>query len=105
MSAYGFVYSTTSDLKEAESISQGLIRKKLVACANIIPQVISYYEDQGNIESHTEVSLILKTQEHLFLKVQEEIKNLHSYECPCIVFIPFEKGDSEFLGWIQRQTQ
>ncbi len=102
MSVCGFVYSTVSNLKEAESIAQILVQKRLVACVNIIPQVVSYYENQGQIERHKEVSLILKTQENLFLEVQEEIKKIHPYDCPCIVFVPFEKGNPDFLNWIQK---
>ena len=34
----------------------------------------------------------------------EKVKQIHSYECPCIVSIPIEGGNHEFLDWISEQV-
>ena len=28
----------------------------------------------------------------------------HSYECPCILELPIEGGNTEFLRWIETET-
>ena len=30
--------------------------------------------------------------------------SLHSYETPCIVALPIERGDADFLAWITAST-
>lgn len=101
---WGWVYSTISSVESAEKISQHLVKKKLVACANIIPNIISYYEDKGSVQAHTESALILKTRESLFQEIQKEMESIHSYECPCLIFIPADQVSPPFLKWMKQQT-
>ena len=101
---WGWVYSTASSAEEAQKISQHLVKKKLIACANIIPNIISYYEDKGSIEPHTESALILKTKESLFQKIQKEMEFIHSYECPCLIFISADQVSPPFLEWMKQKT-
>ena len=102
---WGWVYSTTSSVEEAQKISKFLVTKKLVACANIIPNIISYYTDENQIQSHNETALILKTKQSLFYEIQKEMKNIHSYKCPCLIFIPFSQISSSFSQWINEKTK
>ena len=101
---WGWVYSTVSSVEEAQKIAKYLVEKKLIACANIIPYMISYYEDEGSVQPHTESALILKTKESLFQKIQKEMESIHSYECPCLIFIPAEPISHPFLKWMKQQT-
>ena len=101
---WGWVYSTVSSVEEAQKIAKYLVEKKLIACANIIPYMISYYEDKGSIQPHTESALILKTKASLFQKIQKEMESIHSYECPCLIFIPAEQISPPFLDWMKQQT-
>ena len=100
----GLVYSSCSSVDEAEEIAKTLVQKKFAACANIFPNIISYYENDGEVSAHNETALILKTRKSLYPVVEKEIKAMHSYECPCVVYIPFEKGFSDFLTWIASKT-
>ena len=101
---WGWVYSTVSSVESAQKIAKYLVEKKLIACANVIPNIISYYEDKGSVESHTESALILKTKESLFQKIQKEIESIHSYECPCLIFIPADQISHPFLKWMKQQV-
>jgi len=33
------------------------------------------------------------------------VKELHSYEVPCIVSLPIEKGNPDYLKWIKESTK
>ena len=100
---YGFVYVTAQDQKEAQKIVRALVQKKLIACANIFPPVVSCYEWKGQFKEEKETIVILKTQKHFFKEVEQAILQNHSYDCPCIVFIPIAEGYAPFLSWIDSQ--
>ncbi|MBI5415154.1 divalent-cation tolerance protein CutA [Candidatus Peregrinibacteria bacterium] len=101
MSQISFLYITTKDSSEAEKIGRHFVESKLAACVNIFPKMKSIYRWKGKIASADEAVLIVKTKTELVPKITEEVKKLHSYECPCIVSIPIEGGNEEFLRWIQ----
>lgn len=101
---YGFIYTTVSSLEEAQRIAHYLVKKKIAACVNVIPNMHSYYENQGRVESHSEAAVILKTRKSLWIQIEKEMKSIHSYDCPCLVFIPFQKASSSFLKWMSEKT-
>lgn len=100
---YCSVYVTAASEEEARRIGRALVEEKLAACANILP-VQSIYRWQGKIVEESEAAMFLKTRSGLVDKVIERIKALHSYEVPCIVSFPIEKGNPEYLKWIGEAT-
>ena len=64
----------------------------------------SIYRWQGKIEKSAEFVIIAKTHQILVGELCEKVKQIHSYECPCIVSIPVEGGNHEFLDWIGEQV-
>ena len=105
MKKYGFVYVTVPDEKTAKEIAHQCIDQKLSACANIFPPHLSCYKWKGEKREEKEVVLILKTREDLFENLCSTIKSLHTYECPCIVFIPLSKGYLPFFSWMDSQLK
>ncbi len=99
------VYITTNSHEEAEIIGRNLVSKKLAACVNIIGNMKSIYHWEGKIESADEVVIIAKTIRALVQELIENVKTLHSYECPCIVAIPIIDGNENFLKWIRDETK
>ncbi len=99
-----FVYITASSKGEANSIGELLVQQKLAACVNIFDEMTSIYRWQGKIEKSSEFVIIAKTHQLLVGDLCEKVKQIHSYECPCIVTIPIEGGNHEFLDWISEQV-
>ncbi len=102
---YGIVYVTVGTKKEALDLAQVCLSEKLAACVNIVPSVLSCYMWQGEYKTETEVVLWIKTRADLFKPLSVLIKKHHSYECPCIVFLPFLKEENDFLKWLQSQLK
>lgn len=102
---YSLVYITCAHLDEAEAIAARLLKKKLVACANIMPPHKALYRWEGKLESSHEVAVILKTRSALFSRIEQEICHHHSYSCPCIIEIPIATGHNPFMQWINKETQ
>ena len=100
-----FVYMTTSDKTEALKIGRTLVEERLVACVNVIDNMTSVYWWEGKIEDSAEAVLIAKTKESLVEAVINRVKELHSYSCPCVVALPIQDGNADYLEWIEKETR
>ena len=103
MKVYGLTYITVSSLEEAKKLARICLSQKLGACVNILQSVCSMYNWKNSQTEEQEFILVIKTRQDLFKKLSEELKKHHSYECPCIVFIPFSKVEPAFLKWLESQ--
>jgi periplasmic divalent cation tolerance protein len=92
------LYVTYADKKQAKRIISHLINKKLISCANLFP-VESLYFWEGKVKNSKEIVSVIKTKKANWPKVEAEIKNLHSYEIPCILKID-AKSNKEFDSWV-----
>lgn len=99
------VYITTSSDEEAADIAGKMVESRLAACGNVLPGMKSVYQWKGNIEQDNETVLILKTAEDKLDALTDEVKKLHSYEVPCIVALPIETGNADYLDWIVEETR
>ncbi|MBK8201743.1 MAG: divalent-cation tolerance protein CutA [Bdellovibrionales bacterium] len=98
-----FVYVTTPNERIALEIAKTAINEKLGACANILPEMKSVYEWQGNLCEESETLLIIRRRLH-YNELDKKVLELHPHECPCIVALPIQDGHSKFLSWIEKQT-
>jgi periplasmic divalent cation tolerance protein len=96
---YMFIYVTAGNEEEAERIARAMLERKLVACANIFP-IRSMYWWEGKIEEASEVGIILKTRAEKFKELRDKIKEIHSYEIPCICAFSVNDGLKDYLDWI-----
>ncbi|MFY8170142.1 MAG: divalent-cation tolerance protein CutA, partial [Candidatus Fonsibacter sp.] len=98
MSDYKLFYMTCKNKIEANKIALDLVKKDLVACANIIPSVKSYFKwDKKKINIIKESILIGKVMKKNMNKIIVHVKKISSYECPCIVFVDIKNGNKDFL--------
>ena len=100
-----FVYTTYPSLVEAERIGRALLERRLAACVNILPGMISHYWWQGAIERGEEVVMIVKTRASLAEGERAAVKELHSYTTPAILVLPIEGGEPGYLDWLMRETE
>ena len=100
-----FVYATAGDADEAVRIGRAVVEARLAACANVLPGMRSIYWWEGRVQDGTEAVLVLKTTEALLEALVERVKELHSYDCPCIEALPVVGGHPAFLDWVVQETQ
>lgn len=98
------VYMTFANQQEAKKIAALLVKKKLAACVNILGKIHSIFEWKGAIEKSKEIAVIAKTTRARYATLEKLIKQRHSYECPCIVAWPVERGNAPFLAWVNDST-
>lgn len=99
------VYVTCQDREQAVSIGKVIVEERLAACANILAGMTSLYWWEGKVVSDQECVLILKTTTERMPLLTERVTALHSYEVPCVVSLPLLEGNTDYLSWIEQETQ
>jgi periplasmic divalent cation tolerance protein len=100
-----FVYTTYPSVVEAEQAGRTLVERRLCACVNILPGMISLYWWQGKIDRGEEVMMIIKTRASLAEPVRAAVKQMHSYSTPAILVLPVESVDPDYHAWIVAETE
>lgn len=95
---------TVVNQKEAVRISEGVVKAKLAACANIIPGIQSIYSWKGKVVKSQEVLLILKSTKPRYSSLEKAIKAMHTYETPEIIALQVKEGLNRYLGWVRNET-
>lgn len=98
------IYITTKDKSEALDIGRNIVSKGYAACANVFDNMKSIYKWEDKIEEADEAVLILKTTDNNVNRIITNVKELHSYDCPCILSIPVTNGNIEFLKWVENNS-
>ena len=93
-------YMTAPTKKEAKDIVVELLEERLIACANIIDGVESYFSWEDEINHAKEVVVIFKTRSANEKKIIDLVRKMHSYECPCIAFTSLDYSNNGFLDWV-----
>ncbi len=98
------LYATFANKEEALSIAHKLLEEKLIACANVLDGGASIYRWQGEVQQASEVIMFAKTTQGKAEKAAKRIKELHSYDLPCVLILPVESGLPEFMEWVETET-
>ncbi|MEN3044001.1 MAG: divalent-cation tolerance protein CutA [Candidatus Hydrothermales bacterium] len=96
---YILVLCTTPGKEKACEISKKIIENKLAACVNYL-KVDSIFKWKEKIEEEEEYLLLIKTKEEEFDRLKDFIKKIHPYEVPEIISLKIDKGNLDYLKWI-----
>lgn len=112
-----FVYITCPSKKSAKEIAIHLLKKRLIACANIFPINSIYWWKDKIAEANTfgvaqqptaacekEFVLIVKTLKKNYQKIKEEVEKIHPYKIPCIAKINVDLN-KKYLKWIKKEVE
>jgi periplasmic divalent cation tolerance protein len=98
------IYTTYPSIVEAETAGRALVERRLCACVNILPGMVSFYWWQGKVERGDEAVMIIKTRASLVAAVSAAVKQMHSYTTPAILVIPIDDVDPDYHAWIIAET-
>ena len=98
------VLTSLPDRETAVKLARSLVTGRLAACVNVGASVESMYHWRGQIETATEVPLIIKTRRDLYEAVQAAILASHPYELPEVIAVPVSHGFNRYLDWIGAET-
>lgn len=97
---FSIIYITAGSIGEAKSIGRRLIEERLAACANIFP-ITSIFRWKGKINEENEFVILVKTRTNKVKDVEKRVKQLHSYEIPCLISLKIDSGSDDYLKWIE----
>lgn len=98
--AIQLIFCTCPDRRTAEILAKTLVAEGLAACVNIIPNLVSVYHWQGQVESTEEHLLLIKAREEHYLAIEKALQSHHPYAVPEIIAVPIERGLPAYLDWI-----
>lgn len=87
------VWCPFPDAEEARRVAGILLDEGLIACANIVPGMVSLYVWQGERGEAREAGLLAKTHPSRGAEVVARLEQLHSYQSPAII-----AWDSDMVG-------
>jgi periplasmic divalent cation tolerance protein len=99
-----FVYVTAASRDEALRIGRAVVEERLAACANVLDGMTSIFHWNGAVQEEREAVLILKSRSDLADALTGRVRELHSYDCPCVAVLPITAGSPAYLDWITRET-
>jgi len=98
------VFTNLPDAASAEKLARQLIEARAAACVNQLVPCISTYRWKDNIETATEVPLLIKTTRAAYPRLEKSIREAHPYELPEIIAVPVAAGLPAYLDWVSKET-
>jgi periplasmic divalent cation tolerance protein len=99
-----FVYTTYPSIVEAEQAGRALVERRLCACVNILPGMVSYYWWNDALERGEEAVMIIKTRASLSEQVSAAVKEMHSYSTPAVLVLQIESVEQTYFDWLLAET-
>jgi periplasmic divalent cation tolerance protein len=98
------IFATASSEQQAEAIARALVAERLAACVNVIGPVRSIYRWRDAIEDEREFLLLIKTRGTYYIKVEQRIRELHSYEVPEVISAVIDRASPPYARWLLEST-
>lgn len=105
MSVPLLITTTLESHEDATYLSRALLERRLVACAQIVGPVHSFYWWQGQIASSEEYVLTMKSDESRYPELELAILELHPYEVPEIVATPLTHVSEGYGKWLEEELR
>jgi periplasmic divalent cation tolerance protein len=86
------------------TLTRSLLEERLVACGQHIAPIRSIYRWDGTIHDDREMRVALHTRAGLVHEVIDRTRQAHPYEVPCILAIPVESGNPDYIRWVINET-
>ena len=86
-----------------QQVCNQIIKKKLAACVQVAPVLISYFEWDEKLQQEKEVLLTIKTIKKNYPDIAELILSHHPYEVPEIISINIDNMNDSYQKWFYNQ--
>lgn len=98
------VITNLPDAASAENLAHRVIESRAAACVNQLSPCVSTYRWENNIESVTEVPLLIKTTKAAYPRLEQLVREAHPYELPEIIAVSVTAGLPAYLNWVDAET-
>lgn len=94
------IWSPFASTEQATRVAELLLNEKLVACANILPEMVSVFRYEGTVQRAGEVGVLFKTEASLLDAATGRMAELHPYDTPAICGWLADSAPPETCGWL-----
>jgi periplasmic divalent cation tolerance protein len=99
------VHTTTDSKEAAQKIAEMLVSQRLAACVQISGPLTSIYWWEGEMSESEEWICTVKTRKDLYSRVEQAIRQSHTYDVPEILAVDIVAGSQSYLAWVSKETQ
>ena len=99
------VLTNLPDSESAFNLARELVRRRVCACANVLPAATSFYRWEGREEQASEHPVLLKSTLERYPALEAAIRELHPYDLPEIIAWPVVAGLAEYLRWVEDESR
>ncbi len=94
------VLTTAGSREEADRIARALVEQRLAACVHVMGPLQSTYHWKGAMETAEEWLCTAKSRSELYERIEQAIREVHSYQVPEILAVPIVAGSAAYLHWL-----
>lgn len=98
------VLCTIGVADDAERLARELVERRLAACVNLLPGMVSIYRWKGRVERDEERLLVIKSNAARFEELKAAVVALHPYEVPELIALPVATGHEPYLAWLRESV-
>jgi len=97
------IYVTTPP-DQASKIAHHLVKNRLAACVNVVPEIRSVYRWDDSVEEDHECLLVIKSTKVMYEAVSLAVREMHPYSVPEIIALPLIDGFDGYLRWVRENV-
>jgi periplasmic divalent cation tolerance protein len=97
--------TTVASAEDAERLARALVERRLAACVNVVPGVVSHYRWKGELQRDEERLLVIKTRSERLDALRSALVELHPYELPELVALEIAAGHQPYLDWLDESAR
>ena len=95
------VLCSSPNRQVSEQLARALVENKLVACAQVLPGMRSFYWWEGKVADESEELLVLKTFEKDLPALEKLVHDLHPYQVPELIVLNPSHVAPKYAAWMQ----
>lgn len=99
------VVLVTAPTDVAPDLARELVRRRVAACANVLPAVQSFFWWDDRVQDEPESLLILKTRADAFERLQQAVVELHPYDVPEVIATRVERALDPYARWVLAEVE
>ena len=97
---------TTLDASaDSDAFARALVERRVIACANILPDVRSTYRWKEKVVVEREQLVVMKLTRSTVGPLKAAIAELHSYEVPELLVFDVADGLPAYLDWVRAEAR
>ena len=102
VSGAALIWCPFEDAESAQGVAAQLVEERLVACANILPQMVSVFRWEGAVTQGREAGVLFKTSAERLSDAVQRLAQLHPYDTPAIAGWRVDDAPAGVMEWLEQ---